>query len=70
MRRRSPSCPSAGLRRVAWVVVTVDGAGVRATAGGVPHRLPRTVAISMAEANRLAAQGVPVVVRRPGVTAA
>ncbi|HEX9994955.1 MAG TPA: hypothetical protein VGB14_18665 [Acidimicrobiales bacterium] len=64
MRGRSPSCPSAGLRRVAWVVVTVDGSGVHATAGGVTHRLPRTVPITMREAHRLVAEGVPVVVRR------
>jgi hypothetical protein len=49
---------------VAWVVVTVDGSGVHATAGGVTHRLPRTVPITMREAHRLVAEGVPVVVRR------
>jgi hypothetical protein len=62
--RRSPSCRAVGLRRVSWVVVTVDGDRVHAAAAGVCHRLPRTVPIPVKDAMRLAADGVPVVVRR------
>lgn len=69
VRRRSAAptaCPSAGLRRVAWVTVDIEDDRVVATAAGVSFRLPRTVEIPVREAARLAAAGVPVVVHRAG----
>ncbi|HSL59803.1 MAG TPA: hypothetical protein VK866_18285 [Acidimicrobiales bacterium] len=55
-----------GLRRIDWVRVDLTGDQPRADAHGVRHRLPRSVAISIEDALRLARAGVPLVVRRPG----
>jgi len=52
-----------GLRRVAWIRVTQGARGSRAEAFALGHRLPRVVPIPVSAAKRLAAQGVPVVVR-------
>ena len=58
--------PGAGLRRVAWVRVAVDAAGVRCEAVGTGHRSPVVRRIPLSMATRLIAAGVPsVVVRRP-----
>lgn len=55
-----------GLRRVEWVrLELVNGRPTRAEAVGVAHRLPVTVPISLRQAARLVAGGIPVVVRRP-----
>lgn len=59
------SCdPALGLRRVSYVRVRLGEAWVRAEVVGVGHRWPRTVPVPMSVAARLAAEGVPVVVRR------
>jgi len=55
-----------GLRRVHWVRVLVDGESTRAEAIGLAHRHPATVPISLRMASRLAAAGVPMVVRHSG----
>ena len=56
----------AGLRRVAWVRVTVEAAGVRCEAVGTGHRSPTVRRIPLSTATKLIAAGVPsVVVRRP-----
>ena len=52
-----------GLRRIHWVRVLVDGDNTRAEAIGLAHRRPATVPISLRMASRLAASGVPMVVR-------
>ena len=52
-----------GLRRIHWVRVLVDGDNTRAEAIGMSHRRPATVPISLRMASRLAASGVPMVVR-------
>jgi hypothetical protein len=52
-----------GMRRVALVRVVSGRDGVRAEAVGTGHRLPVTRAIPLATAMRLAAQGVPLVLR-------
>ena len=58
--------PGVGLRRVAWVRVTVDAAGSRCEAVGTGHRSPVVRRIPLSLATRLIAAGVPsVVVRRP-----
>lgn len=58
------------LRRVGWVRLDLEpGRPVRAVAVGVAHRLPLTVPISLHRAAQLAADGVPVVVRRPATPA-
>ena len=54
-----------GLRRIQWVRVLVDGERTRAEAIGLAHRRPATVPISLRMASRLAAAGVPLVVRHP-----
>jgi len=55
-----------GMRRVSWVQILVDEGGEysRAEAHGIGHRLPRTVPIPLSAAAALAAQGVPLLVRR------
>jgi hypothetical protein len=60
------SSKGTGLRRVQWVRVLVDGESTRAEAIGVAHRRPATVPISLRMASRLAAAGVPTVVRHLG----
>lgn len=60
-RRNVPR--TVGMRRVALVRVRRDAHGVHAEAIGTGHRLPTTRVISLATASRLAAQGVPLVVR-------
>ena len=54
---------STGLRRIHWVRVLVDGDNTRAEAFGLAHRRPATVPISLRMASRLAAAGIPMVVR-------
>ena len=50
-----------GMRQVSWVRVRSTGEGMAAEAVGVGHRLPRTTRITLAQAARLASQGVRVV---------
>lgn len=52
-------------RRIDWVRVDLTGPRPRAVAHGAIHRVPRTVAVPVDEAVRLATAGVPLVVRRP-----
>lgn len=59
----APCDPALGLRRVSYVRVRLGEAWVRAEVVGVGHRWPRIVPVPMSVAARLAAEGVPVVVR-------
>ena len=56
-----------GLRRVAWVRITVGDGEPVAEAFGISHRLPRVHRVSLATATDLARRGVPLLVREePG----
>ncbi|MCA1707965.1 MAG: hypothetical protein LC808_33695 [Actinobacteria bacterium] len=58
-----------GMRRVSFVRVVVSDACVAAEVVGVGHRLPSTRRVSLTTAAALAAHGVPMVLRPPGVPA-
>lgn len=58
--------PALGLRRVSFVRVRLGDSWVRAEVVGVGHRWPRTLTVPLSVAARLAADGVPIVVRREG----
>lgn len=63
--RDAATCdPGLGLRRVSYVRVRIGDAWVRAEVVGVGHRWPRSVPVPLSVAARLAAAGVPIVVRR------
>lgn len=47
-----------------WLVVEIGKGAVRAVLHSVPHRLPHAAAVPLGVAARLAAGGVPLVVRR------
>lgn len=51
------------MRRVSWVRIVLDDAGVRCEVLGVGHRLPAAHRVSLDTALALAATGVPTVVR-------
>ena len=56
-----------GLRRVAWVRVSLGGGAPVAEAFGISHRLPRVHRVSLATATDLVRRGVPLLVReQPG----
>ncbi len=63
-----PRCGAAhlGMRRVAWVRITVERSQVRAEVVGVGHRIPVTRSVPLHVAADLAAAGTPTVVRRLG----
>jgi hypothetical protein len=52
------------MKRIDWVRIVLDGDDCRAEVHGVGHRVPRTVRVAMATASTLAAEGVPLLVRR------
>ena len=54
---------SLGMRRVAWVRITIEPAAVRAEVVGVGHRLPVTRPVPLVVAAALVADGIPSVVR-------
>jgi hypothetical protein len=54
------------MKRIGWVQVVHDGDDCRAEVHGLAHRLPRTLPVTMATASTLAAEGVPLLVRRSG----
>jgi len=49
-----------------WLVVEIGDRARRAVLHTVPHRVPRTTVIPLGVAARLAASGVPMVVKRTG----
>jgi hypothetical protein len=61
----TPTRGADAFRRVDWVRIDLSGPHPRALAHGAGHRLPRTVAVPVRDAVRLAADGVPLVVRHP-----
>lgn len=58
--------PELGMRRVRWVEIVVDDAGVRAQVSGLAHRFPITRPVTLQVAHRLIRTGCPYVVRRSG----
>lgn len=50
--------------RPGWLTIDSDGASARAVLHTVIHRRPRDLVVSLTTAARLAARGVPVLVRR------
>ena len=52
-----------GLRRVDYIRVTVGGGRPVAELTGAGHRYPSTVRVPLRTANRLAAAGIPLLVR-------
>ena len=67
----TPTHHPVGLRRVAWVRLSLHGDAAVAEAYGISHRLPRVHRVSISAARELVRQGVPLVVRhgRAGGTA-
>jgi hypothetical protein len=58
-------CPTAGMRRVDFVVVITDNQGrIRREAHGVGHRLPCARVISQRAMLDLAATRVPIIIRQ------
>ncbi|HEX4905002.1 MAG TPA: hypothetical protein VFU93_06105 [Acidimicrobiales bacterium] len=47
-----------------WLTIDIDGTTARAVLHTVLHRRPRDLAVSLATATSLAANGTPLVVRR------
>ena len=46
-----------------WLVIEIGRSATRAILHSIPHRVPRAVVVPLAVASRLAAVGVPLVVR-------
>jgi hypothetical protein len=64
-KRREPISAAAamGLRRVDYIRVTVGGGRPVAEVTGAGHRYPSTVRVPLRTANRLAAAGIPLLVK-------
>lgn len=59
----TPADVPLGMRRVAWVRITIESNTVRAEVVGVGHRLPVTRLVPLPVAAALVAGGIPSVVR-------